>query len=127
MTSGVDDHQYPTNVLPASNQRATQNLFHVEGWMHMPSKSSTITRNLMPLVTPGEILKEDFMAPFGLSANALGLELHVPPNRILAIVKGNVRLRPIRLFACHSTSVTLPSFGSTCNKTMIWMRRRGIS
>jgi addiction module HigA family antidote len=71
-----------------SNQRATQNLFDVEGWVHMASKSSTITRNLMPLVTPGEILEEEFMAPFGLSANALGLELHVPPNRIQAIVKG---------------------------------------
>jgi antitoxin HigA-1 len=56
--------------------------------MHMTSKSSTITRNLMPLVTPGEILLEEFMAPFGLSANALGLELHVPANRIQAIVKG---------------------------------------
>jgi antitoxin HigA-1 len=42
----------------------------------------------MPLVTPGEILQEGFMAPFGLPANALGLERHVPPNRIQAIVKG---------------------------------------
>ncbi|MBV9303510.1 MAG: HigA family addiction module antidote protein [Acidobacteriaceae bacterium] len=52
------------------------------------SKLSTTTRKLLPLITPGEILQEEFMAPLGLSANALALELHVPANRILAIVKG---------------------------------------
>jgi antitoxin HigA-1 len=35
---------------------------------------------------PGEILREEFMLPLGLSANALARELHVPPNRITAIV-----------------------------------------
>jgi antitoxin HigA-1 len=39
-------------------------------------------------VTPGEILREDFMEPFGLSANALAKALHVPPNRITAILSG---------------------------------------
>ena len=37
---------------------------------------------------PGEILKEEFMKPLGLSANALGLALHVPGNRISEIVNG---------------------------------------
>jgi addiction module HigA family antidote len=55
---------------------------------HMRSKSSTITPNLLPLITPGEILGEEFMRPLGLSANALALELHVPANRIQTIVKG---------------------------------------
>jgi addiction module HigA family antidote len=35
---------------------------------------------------PGEILLEEFMKPLGLSANALARELHVPPNRITAII-----------------------------------------
>ena len=35
---------------------------------------------------PGEVLLEEFMRPFGLSANALARELHVPPNRITSIV-----------------------------------------
>jgi antitoxin HigA-1 len=43
---------------------------------------------LMPAVTPGEILREDFMEPLGLSANALAKALHVPPNRITAILNG---------------------------------------
>ena len=37
---------------------------------------------------PGTILKEEFMAPLGLTANALSLALRVPANRIGAIVKG---------------------------------------
>jgi antitoxin HigA-1 len=44
--------------------------------------------DLMPPVTPGEILREDFMEPHGLSANALAKALHVPPNRITAILNG---------------------------------------
>ena len=35
---------------------------------------------------PGEVLREEFMAPLKLSANALARELHVPPNRITAIL-----------------------------------------
>jgi addiction module HigA family antidote len=35
---------------------------------------------------PGEVLLEEFMKPLGLSANALARDLHVPPNRITAIV-----------------------------------------
>ena len=31
---------------------------------------------------PGEILREEFMAPLSLSANKLALELHVPVTRI---------------------------------------------
>lgn len=44
---------------------------------------------LLPAVTPGEILREDFMKPLGLSANALAKALHVPTNRITAILNGN--------------------------------------
>lgn len=36
---------------------------------------------------PGEILREEFMAPMGLSANALALALRVPATRIGAIVR----------------------------------------
>jgi hypothetical protein len=36
---------------------------------------------LMAPVHPGEILREDFMKPMGLSVNKLALELHVPADR----------------------------------------------
>lgn len=58
--------------------------------MPTKSKSSTITRTykdrLAPL-HPGEMLREDFMIPLGLSANALALALRVPATRIGEIVK----------------------------------------
>jgi len=39
-------------------------------------------------IHPGEVLREDFMAPMGLSANALARHIGVPPNRVSAIVAG---------------------------------------
>jgi len=44
--------------------------------------------SLLPLITPGEFLSEEFLEPLGLSANALALALRVPANRIQAIVNG---------------------------------------
>lgn len=43
---------------------------------------------LLPPIHPGEVLKEEFMEPLGLSANALARVLRVPANRISAIVGG---------------------------------------
>jgi addiction module HigA family antidote len=39
-------------------------------------------------VPPGEILKEEFLKPLGLTANALAKAIEVPANRITAILKG---------------------------------------
>jgi antitoxin HigA-1 len=41
------------------------------------------------LIHPGEILKEEFLVPYGLSANRLALAIGVPPNRITAIINGD--------------------------------------
>ena len=62
----------------------------------MPTKSKSLTtirprragrapRKLKP-VHPGEILREEFMNPLGLSANRLALDLRVPVTRISEIV-----------------------------------------
>lgn len=42
----------------------------------------------MRAVHPGEVLREDFLAPLGLSVNALAVALDVPATRIHEIVKG---------------------------------------
>jgi addiction module HigA family antidote len=42
----------------------------------------------MPPVHPGETLREDFLAPLGLSANQLAIELRVPVTRVGDIVRG---------------------------------------
>ena len=39
-------------------------------------------------IHPGEVLKNDFMKPFGLSANALAKAVGVTPARINEIVRG---------------------------------------
>ena len=46
------------------------------------------TKKLLDPITPGEILREDFMEPLGVSINQLSRELSVPPNRISEIVNG---------------------------------------
>lgn len=38
--------------------------------------------------SPGEILHEEFLVPFGMSARQLASALNVPPNRITDIVRG---------------------------------------
>lgn len=44
-------------------------------------------RKLKP-VTPGELLREEFLAPMGISQYRLAKEINVPPQRISEIVAG---------------------------------------
>jgi len=46
------------------------------------------TKKLLDPITPGEILREDFMGQLGISINKLSRDLSVPPNRISEIVNG---------------------------------------
>ena len=46
------------------------------------------TKKLLDPITPGEILREDFMDQLGISINKLSRDLSVPPNRISEIVNG---------------------------------------
>lgn len=46
------------------------------------------TNKLLDPITPGEILREDFMEPLSISINRLARDLSVPPNRISEIVNG---------------------------------------
>jgi len=49
--------------------------------------SRSSTRNRVT-THPGEVLSEEFLAPLGMSVNALAVALRVPATRIGAIVKG---------------------------------------
>jgi antitoxin HigA-1 len=44
-------------------------------------------KNGMRPIPPGEILKEEFLKPTGLTANVLAKAIGVPANRITAILK----------------------------------------
>ncbi len=46
-------------------------------------------KNGMRPVHPGEILKEEFLEPLGMSSNALAKELSLTPPRLNDIVRGH--------------------------------------
>lgn len=45
-------------------------------------------KKLLPPIPPGEVLREEFLKPLGLSINRVAREVFVPPGRISAIVGG---------------------------------------
>jgi antitoxin HigA-1 len=47
---------------------------------------------LVAPVTPGEMLKEEFLAPYGLSQNRLAKAIGISPNRIAEIVNNRRRI-----------------------------------
>jgi addiction module HigA family antidote len=62
-------------------------MIHREAVAHL-DLSDVTTGEAIPNVTPGEVLRAEFMEPLGLSARALARELAVPPNRITQILNG---------------------------------------
>jgi addiction module HigA family antidote len=66
--------------------------------------------NGMRPIHPGEVLREDYLKPLGMSANALSIALHVPPSRINDIVlerRGvtvDTAMRLVRYFGGDVTS-----------------------
>ena len=67
------------------------------------------TKKLAP-IHPGEILREEFMKPRGLSQNALARALRVPPRRINEIVlekRGITADTALRLARCFGTTAEM--------------------
>ena len=65
------------------------------------------SKRQIPLAHPGEILKEEFIKPLGITVNMLALELRVPANRLYAIAEGNRGITPdtaLRLARYFGTS-----------------------
>lgn len=66
--------------------------------------------NRMRPVHPGEILREDFIKPLGMSAHALAIALSVPATRIHEIVNerrgisADTAERLARYFGCDAVS-----------------------
>lgn len=74
-------------------------------------------RNGMRPIHPGEILREEYLLPLSLSANALASALAIPANRVSAIVReqrgvtADTALRFARYFG------TTPEFWMNLQKT----------
>ena len=47
-----------------------------------------MSRKQLAPIPPGEILREEFMRPLGISASALARDIAVPANRISQILNG---------------------------------------
>jgi len=65
-------------------------------------------QNGMRPIHPGEILREEFMVPLGISANALAISLRVPVTRVNDIVRERRAITPdtaMRLGRYFKTSV----------------------
>src|SRR3989442_12024072 len=61
----------------------------------------------LPPIHPGEILREDFMKPLGISMNKMAIDLNVPVTRIAEIVHERRGITPdtaLRLGRSFNTS-----------------------
>jgi addiction module HigA family antidote len=67
------------------------------------------TNNMRP-IHPGEILREEYLLPLGLSANALAMDLHVPAPRINDIVRERRAVTPDTALRLARYFDTTPQF-----------------
>ncbi|HVB71713.1 MAG TPA: HigA family addiction module antitoxin [Acidimicrobiales bacterium] len=51
-----------------------------------------MTTKIIEPITPGEVLKEEFLVPLGVSQNALARAIRVSPRRVNEIVLGKRRI-----------------------------------
>jgi addiction module HigA family antidote len=61
-------------------------------------------------ITPGEILREEFMIPLGISQNKLARDLDVPVGRIHDILKGRRTITPDTALRFSVYFKTTPEF-----------------
>lgn len=66
--------------------------------------------NRMRPIHPGEVLREEFLVPLGMSANALALELKVPAPRINDIVRERRSITPDTALRLARYFGTTPQF-----------------
>ena len=66
--------------------------------------------NKMRPIHPGEILREEFLVPLGMSAHALAMELRVPAPRINDIVRERRAITPDTALRLSRYFGTTPQF-----------------
>lgn len=82
----------------------------------------TIVNGMRP-IHPGEVLREEFMIPLGLSANALAMALRVPTPRINDTARERRAVRLIQPCVWHATSARARNFGWVCSLILKWEPR----
>ena len=61
-------------------------------------------------IHPGEVLKEEFLVPLGISAYRLSMETHLPQTRISQILKGRRRITADTALRLSKYFGTTPQF-----------------
>ncbi|MGD0186024.1 MAG: HigA family addiction module antitoxin [Roseiarcus sp.] len=69
-----------------------------------------MARSINPSVHPGEILREEFLAPLGMSAGALAKRLNVPRTRIERLVAETTAMTPDTALRLGKFFATSPEF-----------------
>jgi addiction module HigA family antidote len=69
-----------------------------------------MTRAINPPVHPGEILREEFLVPLGMSAGALAKRIHVPRTRIERLVAETSPVTPDTALRLGKVFATSPEF-----------------
>jgi addiction module HigA family antidote len=73
-------------------------------------RGKTMTNNKMRAIHPGEILREEFLVPLGMSANALAMALRVPAPRVNDIVRERRAITPDTALRLARYFDTTPEF-----------------
>lgn len=61
-------------------------------------------------IHPGEILKEEFLIPLGVSAAEIARAIHVPPNRVTRLINGQAAVTPDTALRLARALRTTPEF-----------------
>ena len=69
-----------------------------------------MTKNPLAPVHPGEVLREEFLAPLDLTPYALAAELHVPRTRIERLVREETAITPDTALRLARYFRTTPEF-----------------
>src|SRR5260370_2489092 len=77
--------------------------------MNTKAKMQTNTK-LIPLVTPGEVLAEEFLKPLGVTQYRLAKAIAVPPRRINEIVHGKRAITTDTAWRLGQYFATTPHF-----------------
>ena len=59
-------------------------------------------KNNMRPIHPGEILREEYLVPLGMSANALSIHLRIPAPRVNEVVRERRGVSPCLLYTSQS-------------------------
>ena len=61
-------------------------------------------------IHPGEILDKEFLEPLGVSASELARTIHVPPNRVTRLIRGQAAVTPNTALRLARALRTTPEF-----------------